>query len=44
MAKDPEADMTKPIVHAKGKKFWPVLEMLRYHWLPGEHASLSGWL
>lgn len=46
--KDPEAAATEgPIVHAKkGKRFLPVLEMLRFHWLPGEpaQACLTPWL
>lgn len=31
-----------PRVHITGKRYWPVLEMLRFHWLPGEHLLLVG--
>lgn len=31
-----------PRVHITGKRYWPVLEMLRFHWLPGEQLLLLG--
>lgn len=39
-SKDLEADVDSlanaPRVHLTGKRYWPVLEMLRFHWLPGK--------
>jgi hypothetical protein len=35
----PDSLANAPRVRLTGKKFYPVLEMLRFHWLPGTFAQ-----
>jgi hypothetical protein len=40
---NPDSLANVPRVRLTGKKFYPVLEMLRFHWLPGtfEHIETN---
>jgi hypothetical protein len=38
-----DSDSSLPRPHIKGKRFWPVLEMLRHYWLQGEERKSCVW-